>query len=247
MTEQEFDTAMAAAKLEKQRALKVASVNRAHGYRVTEFNIQRINRAQEAIDALKCHPVFIERSRLRAEEKKSIKAAGNKRYRQSHPEKVRDSARRSRQKRRENGLEAEYRRRPEVRHRIKQQKTQLRRAAGVPSREELAQRAAEKAAVANARRLAKANFIANFIGPPKPRAAMTESEYYAWRVRTDPDFYAKELDRAQRYKARTRPGYKDPIVKWAETPPAVKQVKHLQYLISRQIDRSEHENHQRAA
>ena len=76
MTEDEFDTAMAAAKLERQRALMVASVNRAKGYRVTEYNIQRINRSQEAIDALKCHPVFIERLRLRAEEKKRIKAAG---------------------------------------------------------------------------------------------------------------------------------------------------------------------------
>ena len=126
----------------------------------------------------------------------------------------------------------------------RKRKEEYRRAAGVPSREELAQKAAAKAAAAEALRIAKADFRANLIGPPKPRHAMTEAEYYAWRTRNDPDFYAKELDRAQRYKARTRPGYRDSIVKWSEMPQAVKQVKHLQYLISRQIDRSEHENHQ---
>jgi hypothetical protein len=131
--------------------------------------------------------------------------------------------------------------------RVIELKTKYRRAAGVPSREELAQRAAEKAAAADARRIAKADFLARFIGPPKPLKAMNDAEHYAWRMRNDPEFYAKELDRAQRYKARTRPGYKDSIVKWAKTPPAVKQVKHLQYLISRQIDRSKNENHQRAA
>lgn len=75
---------------------------------------------------------------------------------------------------------------------------------------------------------------------------MTEAEYYQWRINTQPDFYAKELDRAQRYKARTRPGYRDSIVRWSETPQSIKEIKHLQYLIARQIERNEqHENNQR--
>lgn len=126
-----------------------------------------------------------------------------------------------------------------------------RRAAGSQSRKEIAQRAAAKAAAkaaaTEARRVAKADFVANFIGPPIPSKAMTDAEHYKWRIRNDPDFYAKELDRAQRYKARTRPGYKDSLVKWAEMPQTMKQVKHLQYLISRQLERVDHENDQRAA
>lgn len=124
-------------------------------------------------------------------------------------------------------------------------KEKYRRAAGVPTRHEIAERAQQRAQQAERRRLAKADFLQNFIGPPKPRKAMTDAEHYQWRICNEPDFYARELDRAQRYKARTRPGYRDSIVRWSDMPKPIKEVKHLQYLIARQIERNEqHENHQ---
>ncbi len=249
MTGHEFDVAMAAAKLEKRRALTVASVNRAKRRRVSEYNLRRIKSAQDAVDALKLHPIFIERQHARSEEKKKIKAAGRKRYLERHPDRARESARKAAAAYRKTDA---YRRWLESSRVLRTSlKAKYRRAAGATPREELAQRAAESAAAraakVEARRIAKAAFLGSFTGPPTPSKSMTEGEYYVWRTRNDPDFYAKELDRAQRYKARTRPGYKDSIVKWAAMPPVVKEVKHLQYLISRQIERAEHENHQRAA
>lgn len=123
-------------------------------------------------------------------------------------------------------------------------KEKYRRQKGALTRDEIAARASARAAAAEARRVAKTDFLAAFVGPPTPRSAMSKKDYYAWRARNEPEFYARELDRAQRYKARTRAGYRDSIIKWSEMPAMVKEVKHLQYLISRQINRrSSDENH----
>lgn len=118
-------------------------------------------------------------------------------------------------------------------------KRNKRRADGALSREQIALRTAERAAERDARRVARNDFRNNFIGPPTPSKAMTDAQYYAWRVVSDPEFYTKELDRAQRYKARTRHGYKDSIIGWSEMPTAMKEVKHLQYLISRQLEKDD--------
>lgn len=244
MTETEFDVAMAAAKLEKARALKVASVNRCQGRPVSEYNIKRIELAQQAIDELKRHPIAAARAQRRADEKRTIKIESNKRYRARHIDRLRESAREAGKKFRQSGKAAEYQSRPEVRERRIKLKEKYRRAAGCIPREQMTKMADRAAAAAEARRL----FRENFTGPPKPSKAMTEAQLYSWRLRNDPDFYAKELDRSQRYKARTRPGYKDSIVKWSDMPATVKQVKHLQYQIARQIHRRvQDENHQRAA
>lgn len=124
-------------------------------------------------------------------------------------------------------------------------KEKYRREAGATPRSELAEQTATRAAAIEARRLAKDDFFVCFIGPPPPHKAMTAAELYQWRIKNDRDFYARELDRAQRYKARTRPGYRGFIVGWSAMPDSVKEVKHLQYLIKRQIERTaQHENHQ---
>lgn len=247
MTDEEFDAVMAAAKLEKIRALTVASVNRARGLPVSDYNVRRVALAQKVIDDLKQHPVFVERRARRLEEKKAIKRAGDARYKEKHADKVRESAKKARELRKSNGKEAEYRASPERRDASRAYKENLRRECGAIPRAEITKKKAEMDAAAAARRTSKAEFIASFIGPPIPSIAMTEAEYYAWKVKTRPEFYAKELDRAQRYKARTRPGYKDSLVKWAEMPMAVKEVKHLQYLISRELKGAKNENHKRTA
>jgi hypothetical protein len=121
-------------------------------------------------------------------------------------------------------------------------KEKYRRLSGARSREQIALLASERAAERDARRVARSSFKDNFVGPPTPKKGMSAADYYAWRLRSSPDFYARELDRAQSYKAKTRPRYKDSIIKWAEMPAAMKEVKHLQYLISRQLERVANEN-----
>lgn len=115
---------------------------------------------------------------------------------------------------------------PEYRRAMKEK---YRRQAGIPER--------KKGKTNDSACKKKAAFIAaeNFVGPPKPSKALSEAAFYSWRVENNPVFYAKELDRAQRYKARTRHGYKDSILRWQDMPPEVVLAKHQMYLVSKQI------------
>lgn len=172
-------------------------------------------------------------------------------YSQEKREEHLRKAREREARRRAEGKVAKWRQKPETRELIRKNKEIYRRKNGAIERSEIANRAARRMdglrIMAAEKKKAKELFDAAYVGPPAPRKTMTDAEYYRWRTRTDPDFYAKELDRAQNRKARTRPGYRDSIVKWAEMPAAVKQAKHAMYLIARELERVEHENNQRAA
>lgn len=180
--------------------------------------------------------------RVLNEQQREAKRERDRAYYARYVDLRREINRHQRESRKANGKHQEYRSRPEVLEARRKYKEMKRRESGVIPRD-----GNKKAEAAEQNRLDKAAFVENFIGPPIPSKAMTDAEHYKWRIRNDPDFYAKELDRAQRYKARTRAGYKDSLVKWAEVPQAMKEVKHLQYLISRQLKGTEHENNQRAA
>lgn len=90
-----------------------------------------------------------------------------------------------------------------------------------------------------AAKAAKLALAESFVGPRKPGKWIGESEFYRWRSENDPIFYAKELDRAQEYKVRKRHGYKGSIIGWQQMPAEVITSKHLLYLISKQLKRSE--------
>lgn len=132
----------------------------------------------------------------------------------------------------------------------KKLKEKYRRAAGAKSRTEIKHQALQNQAVKKAEeeraKTEKALATLEFVGPPKPsRKLLGESGYFRWRYMNDADFHMRELDRAQEYKARTRIGYKDSIVKWQNTPTALKELKHLQYLLTKAIERKQDENDQR--
>lgn len=147
--------------------------------------------------------------------------------------------------RRASGVDAAWRSQPEVRERIRLHKERYRRAAGIPSRADKASMTEQRRRSEERKRIDRMSFIENFIGPPPPtRSEIGARAYYMWRMTNDADFYAKELDRAQRYKSNTRPGYRDSIVKWADMPAAVKQAKHAIYLIAKELKESQDENDQ---
>lgn len=181
--------------------------------------------------------------RVLNEQQKEAKRERDRAYRARHVEALVERSKQARELRRANGKEQEYRSRPEVMEARRKYKEMKRREAGIAPRD-----GNKKAKAAEQKRLEKAAFIENFTGPPTPRKSLNDAEYYQWRIRNRPEFYARELDRAQRYKARTRPGYRDSIVGWAQMPQSVKEMKHLQYLISQQIQRRlSNENNQRSA
>lgn len=132
----------------------------------------------------------------------------------------------------------------------KRLKAKYRRNAGATSKAEIIARSADRAMASDAekeqQRLAKELFLSEFVGPPKPsRKLLGEAIYFKWRYMNDAEFHMRELDRAQDYKARTRIGYKGSIVKWQDTPTALKELKHLHYLLTHEIERKQNENDQR--
>lgn len=133
------------------------------------------------------------------------------------------------------------------RERRRKLKEKYRRQAGVSPRERKEKRDRGGVSGWEARRIEKAEFMTKFVGPPTAKQSMSAAEYYQWRIRSSPEFYVKELDRAQQYKVRVRAGYKESICKWVDMPIEVKEVKHLQYLISRQLERISNENNQSTA
>jgi hypothetical protein len=252
VTSDQFDAAIAAAKLELKRARTAECVCRLYGSGDTSHQLARIANAIAAIDALKATPVFLDRLKRRADEKNVLKRARNKRFAEANKDRLREKARDRAARARDSGAAAEYRSMPHVRQQILKSKERARRQRGaIPLFEVKAaavERANERARQIELSRNAKNEFIRQFVGPPKPALALTDAQYYSWRMRNEPEFYVRELDRAQRYKARTRPGYRDSIVPWAATPTALKEAKHLQYLIGREINRrSDNENNQPTA
>lgn len=132
----------------------------------------------------------------------------------------------------------------------KRLKEKYRRAAGVPSISEIKHQTAQNQVIKQAEKerelLEKALALSEFVGPPKPsKKLLGESVYFKWRYMNDADFHMRELDRAQAYKARTRIGYKDSIVKWQDTPADLKELKHLHYLLTHEIERKQNENDRR--
>jgi hypothetical protein len=185
--------------------------------------------------------------RILTNAQREAKRKSDRAYVERNREAVLARARISSQKRRDNGKTAEYESRPERKEMLRLHKEKARRAAGAIPRAVIAERKQQRITAAAIRASPRATFAAEFIGPPTPAQAMTDTQLYAWRSKNDPDFYARELDRAQRYKARTRPGYRDSIIKWADMPAAVKEVKHLQFRISQLTRRASDEKNQRAA
>lgn len=243
MTENEFDKEMSAAKQEKARALKVVSVNKARGKRVTEYNLHRIDVAQNVIDQLMYHEIFVARILTRKAEKRALKQANKKRYYEKNREKVKQAARTAYENRKANGKNAAYL--EASRERRNELKAKYRREAGATPLSVLRE---ERKRRDENLRVAKAEFVTNFSGPPKPSQALSPARYYQWRVTNDAEFYAKELDRSQRYKVRTRPGYRPSVVEWSAMPKAIKEVKHITYRIAREINRREaNEDYQRTA
>lgn len=114
-------------------------------------------------------------------------------------------------------------------------KAKYRREAGMQTRADLAAVSAARQEANTKAAAVKAAFVANFVGPRKPGRWLGDAVLYAWRTTNDPIFYAKELDRAQEYKARKRPGYKGSILGWKQMPSGVIASKHLLYLISKQL------------
>ena len=144
---------------------------------------------------------------------------------------------------------ARWRKAPETRERIRKLKEKYRREAGAVPREVVSQQAAARRAKMNEirqqRKRDRQDFLAAFVGPPSAGSrAVSKAQYYQWKMLNQADFYAKELDRAQSYKAKTRTGYRDSIVGWANMPKAVKEAKHAIYLIARQLKENEDENDQ---
>ena len=129
-----------------------------------------------------------------------------------------------------------------TREQRKYRKAKYRAQAGCKPRElikaEAEKRRAEKEKAIEQRRLDHADFKALFVGPPTPKSAMSTAEYYRWRYSNDPEFMARELDRAQVWKNKTRAGYKASPVKWADVPPVVMEVKRLMYVINKQLKRN---------
>lgn len=128
-------------------------------------------------------------------------------------------------------------------------KAKYRAAAGCKPREDIhaeaKARAIAKALEQDAKVKAREIFDATFMGAPKPsKQSMGEAGYYRWRYANDPEFMAKELDRAQAWKINKRTGYKGSLLKWAAMPAEVKEVKQIIYRINRELERKENENNQ---
>lgn len=256
MTETEFDAAMAAARLELQRAKSHVSteLSPTGGKRVTEKMRVRVVNAQAAVDLLFANEIHQSRIAARKaaykEREKQRKRRRNREHEAIYREKNKEELRRKARDRMSAFRQTDDYKvwLEKSRQQRKSYKEKRRREAGAVPRAELTARAAQRAKSADDRRLAKAAFLANFVGPPTPGKGMTDAEYYRWRMTNDPDFYAKELDRAQRYKVRTRPGYQPSVVEWSAMPQAIKEVKHITYRIAREINRREaNEDHQRTA
>lgn len=183
-------------------------------------------------------------ARQMTDEQKARKAEYMKAYRQNdcYREKQRQRAAAWRMAR----TEEEHKRwLDETREYRKQKKAKYRALAGCKPRELIAseaeKRRAAKAAAVEQRRQAMAEFKAQFVGPPSPKSAMNSADYYRWRYSNDPEFMARELDRAQVWKTKTRTGYKASPVKWADVPPVVMEVKRLMYVINKQLERKDNE------
>lgn len=116
-------------------------------------------------------------------------------------------------------------------------KTKYRREKGARPMNVISAAASERRMAKEARRINRPG-SADFVGPLKPGYWMGDAAYYAWRCKSDPLYYAKELDRAQRYKVRTRHGYKGSVIEWQQMPADVIKSKHLVYLISKSLKRS---------
>lgn len=130
----------------------------------------------------------------------------------------------------------------------KKNKQRIRAMNGATPREQITALAEKKRQIrqaeAAANAAAKAEAIACFVGPRKPGKWIGENAYFIWRIENDPVFYARELDRAQRYKVRTRSGYKPSIIGWAQMPADVIAARHMLYRVSKQLKRrSEYEEH----
>ena len=124
---------------------------------------------------------------------------------------------------------------PEGKEYRRAQKEKYRRKAGAMTLQQIAEKAEKRRAEMEKARQSKAAFKDQFIGPPTAKSVMSDADYYRHRYATDEEFMAKELDRAQQWKIKTRPGYAGSSVKWQQMPQAVKQVKQLIHNISKQI------------
>ena len=128
---------------------------------------------------------------------------------------------------------------PEGKEYRRSMKEKYRRQAGARTRQEISEQGEKRRAeLAHTRQLKNENrqaFKDQFIGPPTAKSVMSDAEYYRHRYAADEEFMAKELDRAQQWKIKTRPGYAGSSVKWQQMPQAVKQVKQLIHNISKPI------------
>lgn len=231
------------AALELKRARGALSVQKSAGGN-TEKQAKRVANAMAEIQAIKQSPAYLEAAKKRDEEKRQMKRNRDNKRRacmtEEEKEKEKKAARDRARIRRENGAYREWMDKPETKELRKKLKEKYRRQAGAIPRKMIAERTAKKRLInkeqVEAKKKNKEKFVIEFVGPPTPSSAMSEAEYYKWRTWNDADFYCKELDRAQTRKAKTRPGYRDSIVKWTDMPAAMKQAKHALYLVARQLE-----------
>ena len=87
----------------------------------------------------------------------------------------------------------------ESRERRKALKEKYRRERGCKPRTEIADQKKQRAAEKDRQQEERRRFKAQFIGPPRPRAVMSDAEYSRWRYRNDCGEYQKKKRSRQIY------------------------------------------------
>ena len=114
-----------------------------------------------------------------------------------------------------------------------EKKAEYRRAQGCVAREDISAQAAEKKAIAAAKKEARQQFKAEFVGPPKP--AHGSAPAYRSRYQGDLEFSAKERQRAKDNKAALPDYYVKQQLGFKDAPAVLVEVKRIQLQIKREL------------